>query len=268
MDPTIAAQRAAIREVRDRYERGELPYDAFRRALDALVLTESPEECQAVLSEVGRAASGSPHSAALAALDTGAHPARSPDSAPVSDPAPTQTAVISAMLGSVHKMRQSWRLAGYTLARSILGDLKLDLSRAEVPAHATIEVTCVLGSVIVYVPRAMRVRVASQVIIGDVKALGETVGGIVGSHHAEHAPATPANAEPAAELDIIVRNFGGSVKILLVDRPVVSVGDLVRQSIRFIAERMSRGLQEPYGGSPSRSLDRPPQPGLPGEPLR
>ena len=34
MDPMIAAQRAAIREVRDRYERGELPYDAFRRETD------------------------------------------------------------------------------------------------------------------------------------------------------------------------------------------------------------------------------------------
>jgi hypothetical protein len=111
----------------------------------------------------------------------------------------------------------------------------------------------------------MRVRVVSQVMLGEVKALGETVGGIVGSHLAEHAPAA---GDPAASLDVVVRTIGGSVKIFLVDRPVVSIGELVRQSIRYIAERMSHGLQEPYGTGPVRPLDRPPQPGLPGEPTR
>lgn len=35
---TTQAKRTAIREVRARYERGELPYESFQRAMDALLL--------------------------------------------------------------------------------------------------------------------------------------------------------------------------------------------------------------------------------------
>lgn len=264
MDPTTAAQRAAIADVRARYERGEISYDAFRRAVDALMLTETPEECETVLAEVAKAASGSPH-AALAALsadglDAPDVPSRQAASGEQQRALPG--ALISAILGNTHRTRQSWKLAEYTLARSILGDLKLDLTRAEIPPRATLEVTCVLGSAVVYVPRAMRVRVDSHLVLGEIQALGETTGGIVASSHTEH---TPAQAEPAAALDVVVRAIGGNVKIVLVDGPVVSLGDVVRQAARFVAERVGRGLQEQYGMEYSRPLELPRRPPLPGE---
>src|SRR5260370_30583105 len=50
MEPTpLMAQQAAIQHLRAQYERSELYYDAFRRALDALVLAPDAHECQSTL---------------------------------------------------------------------------------------------------------------------------------------------------------------------------------------------------------------------------
>jgi hypothetical protein len=241
MDPTAAAaQRAAIMDVRGRYERGELSLEAFRRALDALVLAETPEECQVILREVQAAAHPLP--AVLAALESGAATAVQATDAATGEPAPEYDA-ISAILGNTRKMQRPWRLAEHTRATAVAGDLKLDLRRASVPRCATIEVQAVLGSVTIYVPRAMRVLVETSVILGDVIALGEHVSGIVASSHEEH---TPESGEAAAELVVFVRAIGANVKVVLVDRSVVSLGEVVRQALRAIAEGVSRGLQGRY----------------------
>jgi hypothetical protein len=150
------------------------------------------------------------------------------------------------------------------------------------PAYATLDVTVMLGSALIYVPRAMRVRVDSHLVLGEVKALGETVGGIMASSHVEHAPPPESALAPGAaqarraaleasqtapqtapQVDIVVHNIAGSVKIVLVDRPVVSFGEMVRQSVRFLAERFSRGLQEQYGQGYGQTLPQPRSDGMP-----
>jgi hypothetical protein len=277
MDPTVVAQRAAIQEVRRRYERGELSLDAFHRALDALVLTESADECQAVLRAIASSSATRIPMASLAALDPAPpEPARRDRAADPMDAA-MEYERIDAILGNTHKTRHPWRLARHTLARSILGDLKLDLTRATLPAYATLDVTVVLGSALIYVPRAMRVRVDSHLVLGEVKALGETVGGIMAASHVEHAPPPESALAPGAaqarraleasqtapQIDIVVHNIAGSVKIVLVDRPVVSFGEMVRQSVRFLAERFSRGLQEQYGQGYGQTLPQPRSDGMP-----
>ena len=254
MDPTAAAAlRAAIMDVRGRYERGELSLEAFRRALDALVLAETPEECQAILREVRTAARPLP--TVLAALESRAATAVQTTGAATGEPAPEYIA-ISAILGNTRKMQRPWRLAELTRATAVAGDLKLDLGRAALPPRATIEVWAVLGSVTIYVPRAMRVLVETSVILGDVTALGEHVSGIVAFSHEEHAPEA---SEAAAELVVLVHAIGANVKVVLMDRPVVSLGEVVRQALRAIAEGVGRGLQGRYGQGYRRSPDRPHQ---------
>src|SRR5512146_887592 len=42
-------QHAAIHEVRERYARGDLSFETFKRGLDALVLAHDADECRAIL---------------------------------------------------------------------------------------------------------------------------------------------------------------------------------------------------------------------------
>ena len=74
---SVAARRAAILEARGRYERGEITYETFRRALDALMLAHDGDECQTIL-----AALPAEPTAALAALDPGARAAPHPGQCP------------------------------------------------------------------------------------------------------------------------------------------------------------------------------------------
>src|SRR5215469_2273750 len=116
MDPTAAAAlRAAIIDVRGRYERGELSLEAFRRALDALVLAETPEECRVILREVQAAARPLP--GVLAALESRAATAAQATGAAAGGPASAADyATISAILGNTRKMQRRWQLAEYTRA--------------------------------------------------------------------------------------------------------------------------------------------------------
>src|SRR5579872_5490300 len=120
----VAAQRAAIQEARTRYERGELTYDAFRRALDALVLARDAAECQAILD----ALPVSPL-AALSALD--APPLPIPTTA-----APPERKRIVAFMSQVKKLRRPWQLGESTDAIAFMGEIKLDLRLAELPPQA------------------------------------------------------------------------------------------------------------------------------------
>ncbi|MGH2515075.1 MAG: hypothetical protein ACRDHP_05410, partial [Ktedonobacterales bacterium] len=128
-EPTaLTIQRAAIQEARTRYERGELTFDTFRRALDALVLARDATECQAILN----ALPVSPL-VALSALD----------SPPL--PAPTTTAPpahknIVAFMSQIKKLRRPWRLAASTDAIAFMGEIKLDLRLAELPAQASLHI--------------------------------------------------------------------------------------------------------------------------------
>jgi hypothetical protein len=264
MQPAAAVQQAAIQDVRSRYERGELTLETFHRALDALLLAESADECEAVLREVR--SSGVALPAALSALDPPVPNSTRPTSPPVSQ---SRTATITAILGNTRKMRQAWRLAEDTFAKVVMGDLKLDLSQATVPLRARMEVVSVMGSVAIYVPRAMRVHVVSRVVLGEVHTFGEVTGGIVSGSHEEHMPeGSGVEDRPTPELHIVVRNYLGTVKIVVVDGPVVSFGEVVRQTMRTVAERISRGLQEPYGQGGTPTLDKPRSQRLPDQRTR
>lgn len=245
----VKAQRAAIQEARSRYERGELTYDAFRRALDAIVLARNTDECQAILAALPTAPL-----ATLSALEA------SPPMAAAA--APRERQRITAFMSQVKKIRRPWKLEANARALALMGEIKLDLCLAELPPHATLRVTAFMGTIIIYVPRSVRVAVRSRVIMGAVVALGETVNGVIASGHDEHAP-PPGTTPPL--LDIEVACYMGNVRVVLTDGAApISISELVRNALRAIATEAARGLREgarQYSALPARETRRNELPG-------
>lgn len=239
MEPAaVTAQRAAIAEARARYERGELDFDAFKRALDALVLARDASECHAILDALPTA-----HAAALAALE------RAPAPAPASadDPHAGRKAIV-AFMGQTKKLRRPWRLAPGTETLALMGEVKLDLSVAELPPRATMRIAAIMGAVEIYVPSNVRVSVRSTVLLSDTNALGEGTSGVVAFGREDHAPA----GEPVAELEIEVFALMANVKVLLADARPISVRELAREALRAAAEGVRRGLAAGPGVEPPR----------------
>lgn len=252
MEPTAPTpQQVAVQAVRARYERGELAFDAFHRALDALLLAQDADECQAIL----RALPPSPQ-LALSALD--AAPLAQPPAPNIPAPAapPARGKWFVAVLSQTKKLRRRWRLAPNTRALALLGEVKLDLNQADLPPQARLRVTAVLGTVTIYVPRRMRVRVRSTVLLSDVNALGESMAGVVAFGQEEHEPppTSLASATPPSpgipdvpdppQLDIAVFSLMGNVQVKLTDRPLVSVGEVMREVVAVAAAGIHRGLRQ------------------------
>jgi hypothetical protein len=203
-----AAQRAAIATVRARYEQGELSFEAFQRALDALLLAQTPEECEAIL----RALPPAPL-APLRALE----PATPRAMEPSTRAAGPGWRWIVAILGETKKLRRPWQLAQKTLATALVGEVALDLSLAALPAEARLQVAAIVGEVTVYVPRTARVVVRGVALVGEVEALGEHCAGIVSFGQEEHVP----EEAPEAHLTISALALVGQVRVVVVDGPVL-----------------------------------------------
>lgn len=251
MEPAaVTAQRAAIVEARARYERGEITFDAFRRALDALVLARDASECQAILDALP-----TEHTAALAALEPS--PAPAPITADRSSP---QHQTIVAFMGQTKKLRRPWRLAPSTKTLAFMGEIKLDLGVAELPPRATMRITGIMATVVIYVPSNVRVSVRSTALLSDTTALdGEGTSGVVAFGHDEHAPA----GEPVAELEIEVFALMANVKVLLADGRPISVRELAREALRVAVVGVRRGLAAGSSGQSPR-----PRAVGPAEPMR
>lgn len=242
MQPTtLEAQQAALREVRARYERGELTSETFERALDALLMARDAEDCAAVLAALP------PHPlAALAALDT---------APPPSPPAPPATARdtrrIVAFMSETKKLRRPWRLAASMQTLALMGEVKLDLRLAELPPQATMRVSAIMGSVVLYVPRTVRVTVRSSVYLSDVDALGEHTSGVVTFGHEEHAP--PSGTASGPTLDVEVFALMGNVRVVLVDERGVTIRELVRDAVQAATDGIARGLRQ--GSAPRPTIE-------------
>src|SRR5579859_1512015 len=240
MEPAaVMAQRAAIVEARARYERGEIMFDSFRRALDALVLARDAGECQAILDALP-----TEHAAALAALEPPPAPAPS-----ATDRSAPQRKTIVAFMGQTKKLRRPWRLAPNTKMRAFMGEIKLDLNIAELPPRATMRIIAIMATVVIYVPTNVRVSVRSTVLLSDTNALGEGTSGVVAFGREEHAPV----GEPVAELEIEVFALMSNVKVLLADAPPISMRELAREVLRAAVDGVRRGL----AAGPSAESARP-----------
>jgi hypothetical protein len=247
--PLITAQRNAILQIRSRYERGELPFETFRTSLDAITAAQTPEECANVLRDLPEQPA---HLAALAALEP---PALAP-----SVPAPMAPAVprkrISAFMSETKKTRSAWTLAPNTHVSAMMGSVRLDMRRAQLPPEAYIKVNATMSEVVILVPDDVAVVVRSKVIMGEVAALGENVAGMIASGEEEHIP---THTEPRARINIEVSALMGEVRVALVNTTNAAIADMARDAVRAALDGMRRGWEN---GGP---LDAPlPRPGLPG----
>ncbi len=232
MPQPLTLQQAAIQDIRGRYERGELPFDAFHRAMDALLLAETDGECRAILAELRPSplAALEPPSASAKPVTVTPKPAPAPP-APSRAPTPVQSGgawkMMLACVGEVNRLRRPWKLTERFLGVALVGEMKLDLSLAALPRTGEMRIVAVVGSVTVYVPRSVRVRVHSISLVGEVSAFGEKSAGILNFGHEESAP-EPSGAPAESELDITVAAIVGEVRVVQVDGPVLGTTNRAR----------------------------------------
>ena len=82
---------------------------------------------------------------------------------------------IGALLSSTQQGGH-WLVPEHLEVKAVLGDCKIDLRRAEVPAEVTIDVKVRLGDVTIYVPPDARVQLTGRCILGDRKVRGQPEG--------------------------------------------------------------------------------------------
>jgi hypothetical protein len=229
----LAAQRVAIQDLRTRFERGELPIETFRETLDALVLARDPDECQSLMRQLPTA----PLSI-LSALE--------PASVLVVTPVSYPHRRIVAFMSSVKKLRRAWRLAPLTRVVAFMGDVQLDLSKADLPPQARVRVYSIMGSVRILAPKDVHVIVRSTALLGDVNALGESVSGVAAWGHEEHEPELEEEAAPArAEVEIEAFTLMGNIHVKLIQPQTPTIGSLVRDVLQAAAMGVRRGLLTP-----------------------
>src|SRR5690348_2520984 len=124
--PALTPQQEAIRQVRERYEQGDLSFDRFEYALNALLQAQTPEECQAIVQELP----ASP----VSALDV-----LTPQ--PAAPPVPAsqhRTRWWVAFMGGIQRLTRPWKMTERTVGIAVMGGIEVDLSLAALPHQGVI----------------------------------------------------------------------------------------------------------------------------------
>lgn len=198
--PALTPQQEAINDVRARYERGQLTFDQFEYALNALIQAQTPEECRGIVQELSNSVN--------TALD-----ALPPRSAPAPASLPRQVSMLN-VIGELKRMRRPWKMGRRTRVLMGIGALKLDLRMATMPPLALLEVYSLIGEAKIYVPRNIHVTVRQFTLIGENKALGEERNGIFTLLDEEEFPAEGPDAATAPHLIIHQMMLIGSAQII------------------------------------------------------
>ena len=81
------------------------------------------------------------------------------------------TSTVGALLGATSR-RGRWRVPSFVRVRAVMGSVELDLSEAEIASGETvIEVTAILGNVVVTVPEGLAVEMEGSAILGSFDQL-------------------------------------------------------------------------------------------------
>jgi hypothetical protein len=217
--PTLTPQQQAIQVVRTRYEQGILTFDQFEYAINALIVAQTPEQCQQILNEL-------PSTTATSVLHAPAQPAV--PKAPASPGTPTTQSRIVGAIGELKRTQRPWHLEPYTSVRMWMGQVKLDLSLATLPPNGVLEVFVPLGEAIIYVPREAHVKVRAFALLGEIKVLGEERNGIFAHLKDEEFPPETTTAVPAPHLEIRLKTIAGTVKVIRVNGPVMAIKEVLK----------------------------------------
>ncbi len=213
--PALTPQQQAIREVRARYEGGDLSFDRFEYGLNALLQAKSPDECQAILDELP----ATPPTPLDALAETPAPP----------KPKLPRRRWIVGLLGEFNRLRRPWRMGEHTNAVLLIGELNLDLSIATLPPQGVLNVFMLIGETNLYVPDSVHVSVRVFTLLGEVTAFGESRGGIFTLMSEEEFPAqVPGASTP--HLEIHVFTLIGEINVKQVNAPVITVSKAKEQA--------------------------------------
>jgi hypothetical protein len=233
--PLTIAQRAAIQEVRARYERDEINIEQFKSALDAITEAADIGAVQSVTAELP----SRPHSA-LAAFDPApALPIPVVERTPALTTSGRGVKRIAAFMGETRRAGKPWTLAPKSRISCTMGEVLVDLRQAKLPPQGHIRVSVIMGETRILVPHGVRVTARTRVIMGEATTLGENVAGLVAAGEEEHEPLT---GEPIAELVIDSNVIMGELKIVLVDQSSVSISELAREVLKEALAGVRDGL--------------------------
>ena len=213
--PALTPQQQAIREVRTRYERGDLSFDRFEYGLNALLQAKNPDECQAILAELP-ATSPTPLDALASAP------------APPKQKLPHRRWLVS-LIGEFNRLRRPWRMGEHTNAVLLIGELNLDMSIATLPPQGVLSVFMLIGEVNLYVPDSVSVSVRTFTLLGETNAFGESRAGIFTLMSEEEFPAQ-APGESTPRLKIHVFTLIGEINVKQVNAPVITVSKVEGQA--------------------------------------
>jgi predicted membrane protein len=159
-------QETAIEVLRERYARGGLPLEEFRRLMSHLMVTTDPVECQAILEELPKESEREAAPREVRQISTSRSGSR-------------KAHRISAFFGEVDRLGALWELGPETHVSATFGEVNLDVRMAKlVPGENTLRLSALFGEISVIIPEGLHVLVDSSARFGEVSVPGHTIGGI------------------------------------------------------------------------------------------
>lgn len=193
-------QQSAMDELRERYARGGLPLDEFRRVMGQLMVTTDPAECQAILD----ALPPEPEQPRAVSMSLPA------SSRPLGAPRSGRIHHISAFFGTADRTGSLWELGPETLVSATFGEARLDVRMARLnEGENVLRLNALFGEIKVIVPQGMRVYMESSARFGEVKAPGHGIGGV--TMHDEFALGA---ADTSSYLRIEATATFGEIKVI------------------------------------------------------
>jgi cell wall-active antibiotic response 4TMS protein YvqF len=161
-------QETAIELLRERYARGGLPLEEFRRMMSHLMVTQDPIECQAILDELPPEPAHEER-VALRRVD----PSRSSS---------RKAHRITAFFGEVDRGGVLWELGPETNVSATFGEAKIDVRMAKlVEGENILRLSALFGEISVIVPQGLQVLVEGSARFGEVSVPGHSIAGIAAS---------------------------------------------------------------------------------------
>jgi len=198
----LVAQGEALLEARSRYERGDITFDDFKAAFDAIMEAKDATTYQQIIHALP--------TTPLNALDV----LNRQPTAQRSVHRLRRSRLFFTLIGELNKTHRPWRMGEQTTSVAIIGAQNLDLSLAELPQNGNLRVLSLIGETNIYVPRSLAVTVRAFTLIGEVNALGEIHSGIFSFCSEEQSGQGTSH-----HLTIDVFALIGAVNVIPTDRP-------------------------------------------------
>jgi hypothetical protein len=159
-------QETAIEVLRERYARGGLPLEEFRRLMSLLMVTADPVECQAILDQLP---AETRHDGEVVAMRH----------VPSNSSSNRKVHRISAFFGEVDRGGVLWDLGPETHVSATFGEAKIDVRMAKLaPGENILRLNALFGEISVIVPEGLHILVESSARFGEVSVPGHSIGGI------------------------------------------------------------------------------------------